>query len=225
MPAFEFICLKPLRVGDRTLEPGETTLVPNTWNAGTLKIYLDGGYLRHGQVIDAEFEQAPAFTGAPQGYEDRVPLEPRKSAEQEFDGSRGWRCWNCRRLCYLPGDLDGKVEWSCWGCNQEQTIVQVTDQQQPINVVEEMTRRGLAKDPTDNQVSVHHNPNLLGEKLCEEQDCIRTRDHSGNHRNQHLREWEQKPREIGLPLHEAIRSSHIDARSPINPEAPIPGRR
>jgi hypothetical protein len=227
MPAFEFVVIKPLRIGDRVLEPGEVTDEPNHWSARTQQLYLDQGYIRHGQVIDAEFEQAPNFTGAPQGYDEREPLVPQQSYEQEFEGSHGWRCWNCRRQCFLPGDLGEQAVWQCWSCHQQQTIAQVAGQQQPTNVSEEMTRRGLAKDPTDNQqgvyMAIRDQNRLLAEKTCQEPDCIRPLDHSGNHRNEQLREWEQKPssRPVWAGAYNGI---SLDARAPIDPKHPVPRR-
>lgn len=233
MPAFEFVVIKPLRMGERLLEPGETTLEPNRWSARIQQVYLDGGYIRHGQVVDAEFEQEPAFTGAPQGYEDREPSKDHPSTELAFEKSRAWRCWNCRRLCHLPGDLGEQVMWQCWGCYQQQTIAQVTGQQHPTNVSEEMTRRGLANDPTDNQQgalgateaqSRLSSMTETGWKTCKEPNCIRPLDHSGNHRNEQLREWERKPdsRPVRTPGYNGI---SLDARSPIDPNEPVPGRR
>jgi hypothetical protein len=228
MAAFEFVVMKPLRVGERMLEPGETTLEPNCWSARTQQVYLDQGYIRHGQVVDAVFEQAPAFTGVPPGYDEREPLRPRESYEPAFEGSQGWRCFNCRKLCRLPDDLDEQVVWQCWFCSQQQTIAQVKDQQQPTNVSEEMTRRGLAKDPTDNQQGVYSamrdQSRLSSERTCQEPNCIRPLDHSGNHRNEQLREWPRKP--DSRPVWASVYSgSSLDARSPIDPSEPVPGRR
>ncbi len=227
MPAFEFIVLKPLKVGDKTLEPGEVTIEPNTWTAKMRQIYLDSGHIHYGQAIPEEFEPQPAFTGAPPGYDDREPFQPRVSTEVAFEGSGAWRCWNCRRLCHLPEDLGDQVVWQCWSCGQQETIAQVADQQQPVNVSEEQYRRGLTKgDPTDkHQVNEHLNPHLsTHEAICQEPDCIRPLDHSGNHRNAELREWERKPSSRPV-LTGQYSTTHLDARAPIDPAAPIPGRR
>jgi hypothetical protein len=224
MPAFEFVVIKPLRMGDRTMEPGETTLEPNRWSARTLKVYVDGGYLHYGQVVDAEFEQATNFTGTPPGYEEREPSQDHPSTELAFEGSKGWRCWNCRRLCHLPDDLGEQVMWQCWSCNQQQTIAQVADQQHPTNVTEEAVKRGLAQDPVDAHSSFDRSGMSSMEKTCKEPNCIRPLDHSGNHRNEQLREWERKPdsRPVWAGAYTGI---SLDARAPIDPKHPIPGRR
>jgi hypothetical protein len=225
MPAFEFIVLKPLKVGDKTLQPGEVTVDPNTWTARTLKVYLDGGYLHYGQAIPEEFEQAPAFTGAPQGYEDREPLQPRVSRPYSFDGGRSYRCRNCRRLCWIPKDLAANVEWQCHACNQQQTIMLVRDHQDPVNVSEEMYRRGLiSSDPTDKQQELSHPGKVSREAICSEENCIRPKDHSGNHRNQELREWERKSSEL-VDVSHGVMGGSLDARAPIDPSHPVPGRR
>jgi hypothetical protein len=78
VPAFEFIVLKPLKIGDRVLEPGEVTTVPNTWSARTLKVYLTEQYLQPGQSIPEEFEQHRVLTHLP---DQPAPAVPRKSAE------------------------------------------------------------------------------------------------------------------------------------------------
>jgi hypothetical protein len=225
VPAFEFIVLKPIKIGDKTLEPGEVTIEPNTWSARTLKVYTDGGYIHYGQAIPEGFEPQPAFTGAPPGYEEREPFQPRVSTEVAFEGSGAWRCWNCRRLCHLPEDLGDQVVWQCWSCGQQQTIAQVADQQHPVNVSEEQYRRSITKgDPTDWQQEASHPGKVSAEALCKEPNCIRPLDHSGNHRNAELREWERKP--SSRPVRTGQYSTtHLDARSPIDPAAPIPGRR
>jgi hypothetical protein len=149
VPAFEYIVLKPLKIGDRFLEPGEVTVEPNTWSARTLKVYLTEQYLQPGQSIPEEFEQHRVLTHLP---DQPAPAVSRKSAELRFAQSRGWRCHNCRKLCFLPDDLPERAEWQCWFSDQQQTVASIADQQDPTNVSEELYRRGLAKgDPTDQQ--------------------------------------------------------------------------
>jgi hypothetical protein len=131
VPAFEFIVLKPLKIGDKTLEPGEVTVEPNTWSYRTLKVYLTEQYLAYGQSIPEEFEQHQVLTHLP---DQPAPVAPRKSAELRFEHSRGWRCHNCRKLCFLPDDLPAKAEWQCWFCDQQQTVASIADQQDPTTL-------------------------------------------------------------------------------------------
>lgn len=137
VPAFNYVVLKPLKLGDRMVQPGETTVLPNEWLPGVLRAHLDSGFLARGDLLDEEFEQ-PSVTHAPEGYDDLQPTPlPRVAGRYPSDvwsddpvDDRRFRtdepmvwlgCWNCRARCYIPEDLDPATRYQCFHCGQIQS--------------------------------------------------------------------------------------------------------
>jgi hypothetical protein len=124
MPAWEFLVLRQLKVGDRMLQAGEVTTVPNSWSYRVQEAHLSAGFIEKARLLeDTDTQPQPYPTGAPEGYDDLVPTPPPRVGHKAREKDERWQaCWNCLGQNYLPADLDRQVPWQCFACHQTQTL-------------------------------------------------------------------------------------------------------
>lgn len=152
-PAFEWIVMKPLKMGDQVLEPGHKTVIPNTWPYRTLLAYVDGGYLERGELLADQVYEQPSTSHAPRGYDHLKPVPPPRLAGiyrddvwiKDQPGDRRFRskdpltwirCWNCLAQCFVPKDLDKATRYECPTCHQVQTKQEAMDRWVPSTNLE-----------------------------------------------------------------------------------------
>lgn len=124
MPTWEYMVLRALKSGDRTLQPGELTAIPNTWSYGVLQAHLHGGFIEKTRLLeDEEYEPQAYPTGVPENYDDLKPAPPPLQGHKHREEGETWdACWNCREPNFIPHDLGKQVRWECFFCHQTQTL-------------------------------------------------------------------------------------------------------
>lgn len=126
MPTWEYMVLRALRVGDRWLQPGELTAIPNTWTYQVLQAHLNGGLIEKTRLLeDEEYEPQIYPTGVPEGYDDLKPTPDPRSADQYISkGQHEWMstCVNCWERNFLWKGIDDDEPWRCWFCKQINTV-------------------------------------------------------------------------------------------------------
>ena len=124
MPTWEYMVLQALKAGDRVLQPGELTAIPNTWTYQVLQAHLNGGLIEKARLLeDEDYEPQRYPTGVPEGYDDLKPTPPPHQGHKARESGEKWQaCWNCEERNFLPHDLDRQVRWQCFYCHQVQTL-------------------------------------------------------------------------------------------------------
>ena len=81
MPTWEYLVLRALKAGERTLQPGELTSIPNDWTHQVLQAHLNAGLIEKIRLLeDQDYQPQPYPTGAPENYDDLKPTPPPRLA-------------------------------------------------------------------------------------------------------------------------------------------------
>jgi hypothetical protein len=145
MPTWQYMVLRVLKSGDRVLQPGELTTIPNTWTYQVLQAHLNGGLIEKAKLLEDEEIESQAYpTGAPENYDDLKPTPPPHKANKTREAGEKWqRCWNCLEQNFLPEKFDRQTRWECFYCHQIQTLAERDErwmQQSAVDLAHEPLR-------------------------------------------------------------------------------------
>lgn len=210
-----YVARRRLNVNGQWREPGDQVDEARGWS--NVRAYVDAGQLEQ-VAMDGDAPEVEVQPLISEQFDQVLAAQPPQPQAEPPSGGRykiedtdvPLACVNCNTLSYLSSEFPEDARWSCWLCHQGQTGIQA--------------RAGAGHSETATRQLELQRPAHHGQAGCREDRCIRTLEHSGNHRDEQLKEWAQKPQEPVSSVPNAPMGSHISARTPIDLTAPIPGR-